>query len=530
MSFLKWRLKTKDMKPKLIFFCFLSLLFLGLTSTTTSANHSPQLNNYGVQPTWAAPGTTVVFRLTYQDLDGTPPKYVRVYFNGAFHEMRKISGDYQSGAQYEYSYQVKSVKDNLENYFIASDGKTQVRIPNYQGGTLAPVTILSEKLDRNQIYLFARAKNTPLWRYATGSDWVQNLAISRDGQYLAVKTKQYLYLFSRQNSTPLWKYQCTGESGWVDIADNGEYIVGGCEQNLYLFKRESDIPLWSYKTEAGSVYSVAISANGQYIAAGLSGANEALLFSRENSTPLWKYKAQGDVHGLALSGAGGYLAAGSHCPDRRAYLFQKESNNPMIGFVASEGSPVWSAAISSNGQYAVYGLDSADSYPSIILFSPSQKTPLRRYTTEWWVRSLAMSSNGQYFAAGSGDHQVYLFNKDKSQPLWKYKAGERVGAVSMSEDGSYIAAGSKDKNIYLFSRKSNQPLWKYTSHHWINTVVVSGDGQYIAAGTGAGQYMAEGHNMKYNPDTQVKNEATLRIKGFFLQFLERVKYWFFTLI
>ena len=71
---------------------------------------------------------------------------------------------------------------------------------------------------------------------------------------------------------PEWDY----DTGWwldsVAISADGEYIAAGShydDETVYLFNKDSSIPLWSYETETGqSVYTVAISADGEYIAAG----------------------------------------------------------------------------------------------------------------------------------------------------------------------------------------------------------------------------------------------------------------------
>ena len=52
-------------------------------------------------------------------------------------------------------------------------------------------------------------------------------------------------------------------------------------------------PEWSYTT-GSRVYSVAISADGEYIAAGSYDYNVSL-FDKDSSTPLWSYETEGYV-------------------------------------------------------------------------------------------------------------------------------------------------------------------------------------------------------------------------------------------
>jgi len=488
------------------------IVFLILGFAIAFANSPPKLIEGHAEPPVATPGTLIVYQVTYTDEDGDTPEYVKIIFTGTeAKEMRKISGNYKTGTVYEFSWKQD---DGFDYRFEASDGKELAQLPWY-GGTLAPVNIISERLESNKIYFFSRESNEPLWSYDIGENQVQNAVISDDGSYIAAKTSNYIYFFSLKSSTPLWKYQCeigaegpSGGSGWVDISADGKYIAGGCRESLNLFS-ESGKLVWTYKDNIG-IYAVSISADGDYIAVGTSFSDELIFFSKKSNKPLWKYQATSDIHGLALPTDGKLIAAGSHSPEERAYLFSKDSNNPLTAYKTSPDSPVWTAAMSRDGKYSVYGLDSSDTYNSIFLFSNDKNTPLKTWTTDWWVRSVDISSNGKYIAAGSGDHNLYLIDKDRDQPLWKFEADERVGSVSISQDGNYIVAGSKDKNIYLFSKESKIPLWNYKTDSWVTAVAISADGAYIAAGTGAAQYMSEGHHPIYNPEKGLDKEI---VKG-----------------
>jgi len=501
-------IKKLNLPMKVIIF---TIVFLISILPVVLANTPPELKEGSAQPSIAISGDSIIYHVGYIDKDGDAPEYVRIYFTNRYiKEMKKISGDYITGAIYEYKWDNQD--DGYDYRFEASDGKTVVKFPVY-GGTLAPVNFLSEKLSNNKIYLFSRQSSKPIWSYTTGKDWVNDVAISDDGKYIAVQAGNSIYLFSKENAIPLWIYECHSGSehlggGWlIDISSDGKYIVGGCQNSLHLFSKEANQPLWSYEGNA-NIYAVSISADGKYIAAGTSNTDELIFFSRDSNKPLWKYQATADIHGLALPNNGNLIAAGSHSPEERAYLFSKDNNNPLTAYKTSPESPVWTAAMSRDGKYSVYGLDSSDTYNSIFLFSTDKDTPLKTWITDWWVRSVDISSDGKYITAGSGDHNVYLFDRDKNEPLWKFKADERIGSVAISKDGKYITAGSKDKNIYLFFRESNTPLWNYKTDFWVTAVAISADSNYIVSGTGASQYLSEGHHPIYNPEKRLKKEIS----------------------
>jgi len=111
----------------------------------------------------------------------------------------------------------------------------------------------------------------------------------------------------------------------------------------------------------------------------------------------------------------------------------------------------------------------------------SEKQPTWNYATGDYVRSVDISADGNYTAAGSRDGKVYLF--DKSGHLWDYPMFVDVLSVAISADGKYIAAGSYDYNVYFFD-DTGDSKWNHTTGNQVRSVDVSSDGSYIAAGSG----------------------------------------------
>jgi WD40 repeat protein len=106
------------------------------------------------------------------------------------------------------------------------------------------------------------------------------------------------------------------------------------------------------------------------------------------------------------------------------------------------------------------------------------------YGTKGWAKSVSLSKDGGYVAAGSQDTYVYFFDRD-GELLWRYQTGGLVNSVSLPSDGSYVAAGSDNSNLYFFDKKASAfkpPLWSYDlGSKGVSWVSVSGDGAYIAA-------------------------------------------------
>ena len=97
----------------------------------------------------------------------------------------------------------------------------------------------------------------------------------------------------------------------------------------------------------------------------------------------------------------------------------------------------------------------------------TEKPPLWSYRSAYMIGSVAISSDGSYIAAGSlsmgtryiptMSSELYLFSRTSSTPLWSYDTGHWINSVAISSDGNYIAAGNRDGKVYLFSRTSSTP-------------------------------------------------------------------------
>ncbi len=69
-----------------------------------------------------------------------------------------------------------------------------------------------------------------------------------------------------------WSHSAEGPVASVAISANGEYVAAASEDsNLYLYSKDDSTPLWNYSSGTGwgdRMVSASISADGEYIAAG----------------------------------------------------------------------------------------------------------------------------------------------------------------------------------------------------------------------------------------------------------------------
>ena len=105
--------------------------------TMPPTNNPPVLSSGSVSPTSGAASTTFTYEVTYTDLDGDAPSYVKVYIDGVGYSMTKINGTYTGGALYRYTTTLSV--DSHTYFFTASDGTDTARLPtsgSYSGPTV----------------------------------------------------------------------------------------------------------------------------------------------------------------------------------------------------------------------------------------------------------------------------------------------------------------------------------------------------------------------------------------------------------
>ena len=492
-SFVLAEEKTTEMVPKL---------------TAAETIDAPTIVNSEVYPVWGVPCTNYTYYAIYKDEKGREPEYMRIWLNGVWHDMKLLKGDPKSGTTYTYNYIPDSGSSNFY-YFEASNGVGKARGSIIDSPDNGPV-LFSEKLDNNEIVLLDK-NGKEMWSYDAGIDWVEGVAISKDGNYIAAVTNFYIYLFSKDNKEPLWKFckECeipsslvSGTARGIAISADENYIAADLQGTLYFFNKESNKPIWNRNIESGSI-GIDMSDDSSVIAVG--AGNRILLFDKEGNK-LGEYKASHPEYGEIQTGEfyqpdvtpdGKYVAVTTGCPDRRAYLFSKEGNIIFESEQLTYDSPVHKSAISDDGSLIAYSADHQQGKEILFLYDNKGKN-LWSFSSQEdsTARAVSISSDGNYISIGTSAGHIYFFSKKSNKPIWKFTESGRFvqfGDVKLNSDGSLLAAGGTTKKVYLFSKNSNKPLWEYQANTWITKIDFNGE--YIVAGTGPREYFFEGESL-----------------------------------
>jgi len=487
--------------------------------TAEETQNAPRLTGGGVIPPFGRPCTKFFYKVLYEDEKGRNPEYVRIWLNGEWHDMEKVSGDYKTGAWYVFEYVPNSGKSNFY-FFEASNGVGKARTSIIDSPDQGPL-MYSESFQNNKIVLFHKNSVEPLWSFNTGKKLVSQVAISKDGKYAGAVATNTVYFFSTEKGL-LWQFSTTyGEPPYpmasiagIAISSDGEFIVASVGGNLYFFEKESNKPEWTANIESGAI-GIDISDNGEYIAVGVGNAGEKgdkiFLFNNKGEK-LWEYKAEhpeyqqtGNFYRPAMTPDGNYIAVSTGCPDRRAYLFSKNGDLLFRSEMLTRDSPVHKSAISDDGTLIAYSLDHEQGKEVLMVFSKEGKK-LWSFSSsqDATARAVSMSSDGRYIAIGTTAGNIYFFSKDSNTPLWEFSSQgnfTQVGDVALSSDGELLVAAGTT-GVYLFSKNSNKPLCHYpVSDTWVNSIAFNDE--YIIAGTGMLEYTFEGNSA---PSEEVKCE------------------------
>ncbi len=246
----------------------------------------------------------------------------------------------------------------------------------------------------NRTYLFDKDLANPSWYYDDGSSCMWCVDISADGQYIIASewNNGHSYLFARGSSIPLWNFNYGTYVEDVAISGDGNYIVVGYTYRMFLFQKSSNIPLWNYSTGAGAILSVDISPDGHNI---VCGAGDALyVFNRSSNIPTWQ--AAPSVRYAKISPDGQYIVGGSY--SGYVYLFENSSATPLWSF--GQGDEIESVAISSNGDYAaaVRHDQTSGGQDELYVFAKNGSV-LWTYQNSYLV-SVTMSDDGKSIAVG----------------------------------------------------------------------------------------------------------------------------------
>ncbi len=277
----------------------------------------------------------------------------------------------------------------------------------------------------------------------------------------------------------VWKDEIGDTVTAVAMTDT-RVVAGSVNWYFYVYNLEDGEVLLKKEIPKTMVEDVDITENGEYIAiAGSRFPTGYIYLMRKSGTKTCSEEIGDAVRGIAISADGNYIAAGSE--DRNVYLFNRRCG--LIWSYPTQESPwgVWDVDISSNGDYIVAGGDDKTLY---LLDREGNLIWNRTLERRSYIYGVAISPDANYVAAASQDNYIYFFDR-AGNLLWKYKAAFSASAVAISKDGERVIASSEDNNIYYLN-KEGKLIQSLSLGSGVIGVAISEDGSKMAAASKGG--------------------------------------------
>jgi len=317
---------------------------------------------------------------------------------------------------------------------------------------------------------------------------IQSVVYSKDGQWMAVASKNIIQLYRR--SLFHWKSELIlhGDKkpiSSVAFAPNNLEIASGSEDNkIRIWNTEGQL-LHTFIGHTGSVTSVAYSPDGSILASG--GTDKVVRLWGSDGKLLSVLKGHNRfVTCVDFSPKGDVLVSGS--TDKTICLWSVVDRR-LIRVLANNPARVTSVRFSPDGlQVAASGLDKMIRFFSL---DGTATTSCKGHMNV--VNSIVFLPNGQQLASASDDKTIRIWRvSDGSVESVLEGHTEPVMSLAYSSFDNQLVSGSKDKTIRLWGVDStvSQQSSMYNSFSpmmdghmaWVTSVTFSYDGRSIVSG------------------------------------------------
>jgi WD40 repeat protein len=368
----------------------------------------------------------------------------------------------------------------------------------------------SDSIDTSKIYGVEM-----LWNNSMS---VNDVAVSKDGKYIAAVNGSGLYYFAWDNSTPRWWCWSYGAFISVAISADGEYVVAGDNSGYIYYFNESRAttgertdPTWMSVDLGGPVErgTVDMSDDGEYTVVG--GTGTSLYYFAQCRTrignpygeePTWtRFIMAWDVLAVDMSPDGKYVAAGGTNSSVGFVIFYSNASGatapyePTWDSWSSVGGQILDLAVSDDG-YSVVAVDEGPIPLTLRYWANATNLsgdPNATWTRNWAFHCVEMSADGDEVIAGTALYPCGLhFWADARERSgydqvenWTRHEGETIHDVAMSDNGGIIAASAEtaESNYTAYFYKSDgNVIGEFELPQSSPLVSMSGNGNITAIG------------------------------------------------
>jgi WD40 repeat protein/transcriptional regulator with XRE-family HTH domain len=172
----------------------------------------------------------------------------------------------------------------------------------------------------------------------------------------------------------------------------------------------------------------------------------------------------------------------SHLVLRSAYLQAVEMQDTTLSGARLEEcawtstfGAIWAVAVSHDGQYWAAGSRRGEMW-----VWAQQRLHLIWQAHSDVVRALAFSPDGRHLASGSYDGTVNVWEVESGALLWSGSHTTYISGIAYSPDGSVLASAVTDATVWLWDGKTGALLETLPHPHAVFTLTWSPDGRLLA--------------------------------------------------
>ncbi|MBD1846298.1 WD40 repeat domain-containing protein [Cyanobacteria bacterium FACHB-63] len=210
-------------------------------------------------------------------------------------------------------------------------------------------------------------------------------------------------------------------------------------------------------------------------------SNAQLSANQSAPSPIWKAGAIGIAALIALGSISVYLlqsAPSAVVPSSSSQHSIAESSSPLLEKSFLDTAPVWSVALSPDGQTVIgSGANQAIKVWNIETGKVIKTLSGHQDVVRW----LMLTQNGNTLISGSGDRTIKIWNLQTNQVMQTLNQGSPVWGLALSLDEKTLYSGGEDGALKLWQFPNGTLLGTIAAHQrQIFSVAISPNGKIVA--------------------------------------------------
>ncbi|MCI0457026.1 MAG: WD40 repeat domain-containing protein [Gemmataceae bacterium] len=318
------------------------------------------------------------------------------------------------------------------------------------------------------------------------AEQVNALAFSHDGSLLACADSEnavHIWDFATHTTSRILRGTAEDIHCLTFDHDSKRLAVGGSDRVIHLWDPQTGTPLSSQSSRARSPGRLALSPNGQCLAANGGGSAPRIWnIAQRTAIPL---AGETPVHALAWS-ARGLIAGGT---DQGVSLWDGTTGQPQAQ-LHGQDEPTTAVAFTADGSLLasasstglpVWIWDTATREPTLLIPDPLDGCTVEALAFHPTRRVLAVGGI-DWLATGGSDGAVSLWDLDQRAEIATFANG--VTALAWHPDGTRLATAALDRSLQVWAPGNLQaPLAELRGHEDMpRAVAFSPDGKLLASG------------------------------------------------